>query len=56
MKFAKRVFLAAGIYGLIVMLPFYFLENKIGCDFPPAITHPEHLASSASLWLGRSRF
>ena len=42
MSFAKRVYLIAGIYGLIVMLPQYFLENKNGRDFPPAITHPEY--------------
>ena len=41
MKFAKVVFLIAGIYGLIVLLPQYFLEGKIGHDSPPAITHPE---------------
>ena len=41
MKFAKIVFLVAGIYGLIVLLPQYFLEAKIGFDSPPAITHPE---------------
>ena len=41
MKFARLTFLVAGIYGLIVMLPQYFLEAKTGRDFPPAITHPE---------------
>lgn len=41
MTFARRVFQIAGIYGLIVMLPQYFLENRIGHDEPPAITHPE---------------
>ena len=41
MKFAKLVFLIAGIYGLIVMLPQYFLESRIGVDSPPPITHPE---------------
>lgn len=41
MKFAKYTFLIAGIYGLIVLLPQYFLEQKIGTDTPPAITHPE---------------
>jgi hypothetical protein len=40
--FAKRVFLGAAIYGLIVLLPQYFLEAKTGRDFPPAITHPEY--------------
>ena len=42
MKFAKRVFLVAGIYGLIVVLPLYFLEEKTGRDYPPPITHPEY--------------
>jgi hypothetical protein len=42
MTFAKRVFLIAGIYGLIVLLPQYFLIEKNGRDFPPAITHPEY--------------
>jgi hypothetical protein len=41
MKFARVVFLVAGIYGLVVLLPQYFLEDKIGHDSPPAITHPE---------------
>ena len=42
MKFARRVFSIAGIYGLIVLTPQYFLEAKNGRDFPPAITHPEY--------------
>lgn len=42
MKFAKRVFLVAGIYGFLALLPQYFLEARIGRDFPPAITHPEY--------------
>src|SRR5262245_7884440 len=42
MNFAKRVFLVAGVYGLIVLLPQYFLEEKNGRDFPPAITHSEY--------------
>ena len=42
MTFARRVFLIAGIYGLIVLLPQYVLEEKNGRDFPPAITHPEY--------------
>ncbi len=41
MKFAKYTFLVAGIYGLLVLVPQYFFENKIGTDTPPAITHPE---------------
>lgn len=41
MKFAKVVFLVAGIYGLLVLLPQFFLENRIGQDSPPPITHAE---------------
>jgi hypothetical protein len=42
MRFAKIVFLIAGIYGLLILTPMYFLENRIGRDTPPAITHPEN--------------
>lgn len=41
MRFASRVILIAGIYGLIVLVPQYFTEVKTGRDYPPAITHPE---------------
>ena len=41
-KFFARVFLGAGVYGIIVLLPQYFLEAKLGRDFPPPLTHPEH--------------
>ena len=41
-RFARRVYTVAGIYGLIVMFPQYFLEDKIGRDYPPPITHPEY--------------
>lgn len=42
MRFAKYTFIVAGIYGLIVTIPQYFLETKNGIDYPPAITHPEY--------------
>lgn len=42
MKFARYVFLIGGIYGLLALVPNYFLENKNGLDFPPAINHPEY--------------
>ena len=41
-RFARRVFTVAGIYGLIVMVPQYFLAARIGRDTPPAITHLEY--------------
>jgi hypothetical protein len=34
--------LIAGIYGILALLPQYFMEEKNGRDFPPAITHPEY--------------
>jgi len=42
MKFARYTFLAGGIYGVIVLVPQYFLLERNGRDFPPAITHPEY--------------
>jgi hypothetical protein len=41
MKYSRYVFLVAGIYGLLAIIPQYFTEQKVGQDFPPAITHPE---------------
>jgi hypothetical protein len=40
-NFARRLFLVAGTYGLAVLLPMFFLEDKIGEYDPPAIAHPE---------------
>ncbi len=42
MKFAKYTFYGAGISGLVLLLPQYFLESKVNTDYPPAITHPEY--------------
>ena len=41
MKSAKIVFNIAGVYGLLVVLPLYFMEARIGRNQPPAITHLE---------------
>jgi hypothetical protein len=41
MKFAAWVYRIAGIYGLLALLPQYFLEEKNGLDYPPPINHPE---------------
>lgn len=41
-RFARRVFRLAAIYGVLVLVPQYFLEERIGRDTPPAITHPEY--------------
>jgi hypothetical protein len=41
MRFAKWVFLGAGIYGFIVLTPLYFLEGAINRTSAP-VTHPEY--------------
>jgi hypothetical protein len=41
MKLARAVFAVAGLYGLITLVPTYFLASRIGLDDPPASTHPE---------------
>jgi hypothetical protein len=42
MPWIKCLFWIAGVYGLVVLLPDYFLENRLSHDYPPAITHPEY--------------
>lgn len=40
-RFSRIVFLVAGIYGLIVLVPGFFAEKILAEKMPPAITHPE---------------
>jgi hypothetical protein len=42
MRFARWVFLLAGVSGILLIVPPYFLEGKTGEDYPPPITHPEY--------------
>lgn len=41
-QFASRVFFWAGVYGILVLAPLYFLEDQFNQQFPPPINHPEH--------------
>src|SRR5262249_8303006 len=41
MAFAKWVYLLAGITGVLMVIPPYFLEEQFGRDNPPPINHPE---------------
>ena len=41
MRFAKWVFLLAGITGVLMVIPPYFLEGQFGQDNPPPVNHPE---------------
>ena len=40
MRFANLVFLIAGIWGVLVLTPLYFMFDLISRKDPPAITHP----------------
>ena len=40
MKFAKVVFWIAGIWGLLIITPLYFMFDLIGHKDPPPVTHP----------------
>ena len=40
MRFARVVFWVAGIWGVVVITPLYFMLNLIGKQDPPTITHP----------------
>ena len=53
LKFAKVVFWVAGVWGLIVLTPLYFLYDSIGRLTPPDVTHPEFyygFVSVAMVW------
>jgi hypothetical protein len=39
-KFAKIVFWIAGIWGVLIVTPLYFMFDLIGQKDPPPITHP----------------
>jgi len=41
-QLARWIFWLAGLYGLAVILPQYFLLERIGVDSPPAVTHVEY--------------
>lgn len=41
MRFARIVFTVAGVWGLIVLTPLYFLFDRVGRDYPPPVTHPD---------------
>lgn len=42
MKFGQWTFRIAGVYGILVVAPLYFLEDRLAAEFPPPITHPEN--------------
>ena len=42
MKTARLIFTIAGIYGLVVLTPFLFMEHMIAEATPGGLTHPEY--------------
>jgi hypothetical protein len=51
MRFAKIVFLVAGIYGILIVAPLFLLEGVMNATQPPAITHPEYYYGFACVTL-----
>ncbi|HZL90779.1 MAG TPA: hypothetical protein VFB96_20595 [Pirellulaceae bacterium] len=51
MSFARWVFRIAGIYGVLVIAPMYFLEERFGRDMPPPLNHPEFFYGFAGVAL-----
>ena len=53
MRFAKAVYWVAGIWGVLIIMPLYFMINVIADKDPPAITHPAFyygFAGTALAW------
>jgi hypothetical protein len=53
MKFAKVVFWIAGVWGILLLTPLYFMFDLIGRQDPPPITHPQFyyaFVSAAMVW------
>lgn len=41
MRFAKIVFWCAGVWGVVILTPLYFMYDRIGRQDPPPLTHPD---------------
>jgi hypothetical protein len=50
-KFARIVFLIAGLHGFLSLPPLYFLFGYVGRHYPPPITHPEFYYGFAGVGL-----
>ena len=45
MKFARVVFFVAGMWGLVIVTPLYFLQDTIARQHPSLITDPQFFYS-----------
>ena len=50
-RFARRVFIGAGIYGILGVLPLFFMEQRFVELFPPELSHPEFFYGFAGVAL-----
>jgi len=53
MRPARWIFLIAGLYGVLVLVPGFFLEAQFRTSEPPAVTHAEFyygFYGSALVW------
>lgn len=41
-RLARRIFIIAGIYGIVVLLPQYLVETGLGPALPAPLQRPEH--------------
>jgi hypothetical protein len=52
LRFAKTVFSIAGFWGILFLVPTYFLYDTIGRTYPPPINHPEWFYAFLGVTLG----
>ena len=41
MKFAKIIFAIAGVWGIVVLIPLYFMRETLERMYPPPVSHPD---------------
>jgi hypothetical protein len=41
MRFARNVFIAAGVWGFAIVTPLYFTFDLVGRSYPPPVTHAD---------------
>jgi hypothetical protein len=51
MKFAKAVFWIAGVWGVLVITPLFFMMDWVGRQAPPPVTPPEFYYGFATVTL-----
>jgi len=57
MRFTKIVFIAAGVWGIIVLTPLYFLLDMTGRQYAPPTAYPQFFYGFLSVTMrGRSPF